>query len=113
MPEVINGEPEYQTAVIGAAPLVKGVLDQLGVAQTIDGFLKHQPEVPTTYGALAQVIIVNRMSFQPQPLYQLGPGPRSMVSTGCSTWTRPGWTTTGWAPCWKPWRTSRSPSGGP
>ena len=73
MPEVINGEPEYQTAVIGAASLVKGVLDQLGVAQTIDRFLKHQPEVPTTYGALAQVIIVNRISFQPQPLYQLGP----------------------------------------
>jgi hypothetical protein len=55
MPEVKNGNPEYQTAVVGAAPLVKGVLDRLGVAQTIDRFLKHQPEVPTTYGALAQV----------------------------------------------------------
>ncbi len=73
MSVVKNGEPEYQTAVIGAASLVKGILDGLGVAQTIDRFLKHQPEVPTTYGALAQVIIVNRMSFQPQPLYQLGP----------------------------------------
>jgi hypothetical protein len=73
MSVVKNGEPEYQTAVIGAAPMVKGVLEQLGVAQTIDRFLNHQPEVPTTYGALAQVIIVNRMSFQPQPLDQLGP----------------------------------------
>ena len=68
-----SGSPEYQTAVVGAASLVKGILDRLGVAQTIDRFLNHQPEVPTTYGALAQVIIVNRMSFQPQPLYQLAP----------------------------------------
>ena len=73
MSVVMSGEREYQTALIGAAPLVKDILDRLGVAQTIDGFLKYQPEVPTTYGALAQVIIVNRMSFQPQPLYQLGP----------------------------------------
>jgi hypothetical protein len=58
--------------VIGAAPLVKAILDQFGVVQTIDGFLEHQPEVPTIHGALAQVIIVNRMSLQPQPLYQLG-----------------------------------------
>ena len=71
MPGEKHRGPEYQTAVIGAASLVKGILDRLGVAQTIDRYLRHQPEVPTTYGTLAQVIIVNRMSFQPQPLYQL------------------------------------------
>jgi hypothetical protein len=49
MPAVKNSEPEYQTAVIGAASLVKAILEHLGVAQTIDRFLKHQPEVPTTY----------------------------------------------------------------
>ena len=73
MSAVESGGSEYQTAVVGAASLVKGILDRLGVAQTIDRFLNHQPEVPTTYGALAQVIIVNRMSFHPQPLYQLAP----------------------------------------
>ncbi len=73
MPKKRNPSPEYQTAVVGAAYLVKGILDRLGVAQTIDRYLKHQPEVPTTYGTLAQVIIVNRMSLQPEPLYQLGP----------------------------------------
>ena len=50
--------PEYQTAVVGTACLVQGILDLLAVAQTIDNYLKHQPEVPTTYGTLAQVIIV-------------------------------------------------------
>ncbi len=40
--------PEYQTAVVGAAYLVKGILDRLGVAQTIDRYLQYQPEVPTT-----------------------------------------------------------------
>jgi hypothetical protein len=62
---------EYQTLVVGAAPLLKRLLDHLGVAQAIDQALRYQPDIPTTYGTLAQVIIVNRMTFQPQPLYTL------------------------------------------
>ncbi len=62
---------EYQTMVVGAAPLVKRVLDGLGVAAAIDNALRHQPDLATTYGTLAQVIIVNRMTLQPQPLYAL------------------------------------------
>jgi transposase len=62
---------EYQTLVVGAAPLLKLLLDRLGVAQAIDHALRYQPDIPTTYGTLAQVIIVNRMTFQPQPLYAL------------------------------------------
>src|ERR687885_243695 len=62
---------EYQTLVVGAAPLLKHLLDRLGVAQAIDTALRYQPDIPTTYGTLAQVIIVNRMTFQPQPLYAL------------------------------------------
>src|ERR687886_1588014 len=62
---------EYQTMVVGAAPLLKHLLDRLGVAQAIDHALRYQPDMPTTYGSLAQVIIVNRMTFQPQPLYAL------------------------------------------
>jgi transposase len=62
---------EYQTLVVGAAPLLKHLLDRLGVAQAIDQALRYQPDIPTTYGTLAQVIIVNRMTFQPQPLYAL------------------------------------------
>jgi transposase len=60
---------DYQTLVVGAAPLLKGLLSRLGVAEAIDSALQFQPDVATTYGALAQVIIVNRMTFQPQPLY--------------------------------------------
>ena len=46
-------------------------LQQLGVETAIDQELKYQPEVATTYGRLAQVVIFNRMSLNPQPLYQL------------------------------------------
>jgi transposase len=60
---------EYQTVVVGAAPLLKSWLTRLGVAEAIDSALPFQPDVATTYGALAQVIIVNRMTFQPCPLY--------------------------------------------
>ena len=60
---------EYQTMVVGAAPLLKGLLTRLGVAEAIDGALQVQPDIATTYGALAQVILVNRMTFQPCPLY--------------------------------------------
>jgi transposase len=67
---LIEPQPvEYQTMVVGAAPLVKRLLDCLGVAQAIDSALCYQPDIPTTYGTLAQVIIVNRMTFQPRPLY--------------------------------------------
>ncbi len=62
---------EYQTMVVGAAPLLKQLLDRLGVAEAIDHALRAQPDIATTYGTLAQVIIVNRMTFQPQPLYAL------------------------------------------
>jgi transposase len=43
----------------------------LEVVQAIDEALTFQPEVATTYGTLAQVVIVNRMTFEPQPLYQM------------------------------------------
>lgn len=62
---------EYQTIVVGAAYLVKGILTRLGVVEAIDSALKFQPDIEATYGTLAQVIIVNRMTFQPQPLYHL------------------------------------------
>jgi len=62
---------EYQTVVVGAAPLLKSLLTRLGVVEAIDRALQYQPDVATTYGTLAQVIIVNRMTFQPQPLYGL------------------------------------------
>src|SRR5215207_5776874 len=60
---------DYQTVVVGAAPLLKRLLTRLGVAEAIDRALPFQPDIATTYGALAQVIIVNRMTFQPTPLY--------------------------------------------
>ena len=52
-------------------PLLKHLLERLGVAEAIDSALRYQPDIATTYGTLAQVIIVNRMTFQPQPLYAL------------------------------------------
>lgn len=62
---------EYQPVVVGAGYLVKEMLIHLGVAQAIDEALTFQPEVGATYGTLAQVVIVNRMTFQPQPLYHM------------------------------------------
>ena len=79
-PALTDGEPQNRAVVIGAA-LLKGInpagsmkrLDRLGVTQAINRSLKHQPEVPTIYRALVQVVIQNRLRFQPLPIYQLGP----------------------------------------
>jgi len=60
---------EYETVVVGAAYLVKNILRKLGFVSAIDDVLTHQPEVETTYGNLAQVIVANRLAFQPSPLY--------------------------------------------
>ncbi len=62
---------EYETKVVGVAGLAKGILDRLGVAAAIDRALPCQPAVATTYGTLAEVLILNRMTFDPQPLYHL------------------------------------------
>lgn len=62
---------EYRTVEIGAAYLVKSILQRLGVVAAIDQALKYQPEIATTYGQLAQVVILNRISLDPQPLYRL------------------------------------------
>ena len=62
---------EYQAVEIGAAYLVKSILQRLGVEAAIDQELQYQPDIATTYGRLAQVVIFNRMSLNPQPLYQL------------------------------------------
>jgi transposase len=64
---------ECQTYCVGAACLVQDLLRRLDVVGTIDRALSSQPDLPVTYGTLAQVLVVNRMSFDPQPLYQLGP----------------------------------------
>ena len=66
-----NPEVEYETAVVGAAYLVKGIMMRLGLKQAIDDALEYQPLDDTTYGTLAQVLVVNRMGLQPQPLYRL------------------------------------------
>jgi transposase len=62
---------EYQTVVVGAGYLVKNILERLGVVGAIDQELSYQPEIATTYGVLAQAIIINRMTLAPQPLYHL------------------------------------------
>jgi len=62
---------EYRTVEVGAAYLVKNILQRLGVVAAIDQELKYQPEIAATYGQLAQAVIFNRMSLNPQPLYQL------------------------------------------
>jgi transposase len=63
---------EYETIVVGAAYLVKGILQRLGFVSVVDEALKFQPDIAATYGTLAQVIVVNRLTFQPVPLYHLG-----------------------------------------
>lgn len=64
-------EVEYETYQIGVAYIVKDLLKRLGIAETIDSFMDHQPEIGASYGTLAQVVIINRLSFDPQPLYLL------------------------------------------
>jgi transposase len=64
-------EVEYRTVQIGAAPVVKGMLERLGVVAAIDQALDYQPAIAASYGQLAQAVIINRMSFAPQPLYGL------------------------------------------
>ena len=64
-------EVEYRTVPIGGALLVKGILNRLNVIAAIDQALQYQPEIAATYGRLAQAVIINRMSYDPQPLYQL------------------------------------------
>jgi hypothetical protein len=72
MPPKVTISDTYQPQVVGAAYLVKGVFYRLRIKEIIDGVLPHQPEIDTTYGTLAQVIIANRMTLQAWPLYKLG-----------------------------------------
>jgi transposase len=62
---------EVETYQIGVASIVLNLLKRLGIAEIIDSFFKHQPEIGASYGTLALVVIINRLSFDPQPLYAL------------------------------------------
>jgi transposase len=64
-------EIEYETYQIGVAYVVKDLLKRLGIVEAIDSVMEHQPEIGASYGTLAQVVIINRLSFNPQPLYSL------------------------------------------
>lgn len=68
----VKAYTEYDTIVVGAAYLVKGILQRLGFVSIVDEALQSQPVIETTYGNLAQIIIANRLTFQPVPLYHLG-----------------------------------------
>ena len=63
---------EYETVVVGAAYLVKNILKKLDFVGVINEVLTYQPEIETAYGDLAQVIVANRLAFQPVPLYEMG-----------------------------------------
>jgi transposase len=67
-----KGTTEYETVVVGAAYLVKNILRKLDFVLAIDDVLTHQPEIGASYGQLAQVIVANRLTFQPVPLYGMG-----------------------------------------
>jgi len=73
MPLKVTISDTFQPQVVGAAYLVKGLLYRLRVREIIDDLLAYQPDVDTTYGTLAQVVIANRMTLQARPLYKLGP----------------------------------------
>ena len=64
-------EVEYRTVPISGALLGKGILNQLNVIGAIGQALQYQPEIAATQGRLAQAVIINRMSYDSQPLYQL------------------------------------------
>lgn len=62
---------EYETYQIGVANIVKDILQRLEIVEAIDSVMEHQPEIGCSYGTLAQVVIINRLSFDPQPMYLL------------------------------------------
>jgi transposase len=62
---------EYQTIQVGTALLAHALLKELRVASAIDAAVNYQPEVNATYGHLLQAVILNRLTFAPQPLYCL------------------------------------------
>jgi transposase len=62
---------EYRTVMVGGAYLVKALLKKLKVAEVIDQALTHQPEIETSYGQLAEVVITNRLTFTPEPLVHM------------------------------------------
>ena len=72
MPAKTNTTDEtYETMVVGGAYLVKNILKKLDFVGVINEVLTHQPELESTYGDLAQVIVANRLAFQPVPLYEM------------------------------------------
>lgn len=72
MPAKVTISDAYQPMAVGAAYLVKGLLYRLRVKEIIDEVVPYQPDIDTTYGTLAQVVIANRMTLQTCPLYHLG-----------------------------------------
>jgi transposase len=62
---------EYETVQIGAALLARALFKELGVASAIDQAITSQPEVEATYGHLLQAVILNRLTFDPRPLYRM------------------------------------------
>lgn len=64
-----NTTVEYQTIQVGTALLAHALLKELRVANAIDAAINYQPEINATYGHLLQVVILNRLTFAPQPLY--------------------------------------------
>jgi transposase len=73
MPAKTNANSEtYETMVVGAAYLVKNILKKLDFVAAVNEELTHQPQIETTYGELAQIIVANRLAFQPVPLYEMG-----------------------------------------
>jgi transposase len=72
MPTKVTISDTYHPQVVGAAYLVKGLFYRLRIKEIIDELLPYQPDIATTYGTLAQVVIANRMTLQARPLYKLG-----------------------------------------
>jgi hypothetical protein len=62
---------EYETVQIGAALLARALFKELGIASAIDQAITSQPEIGATYGHLLQAVILNRLTFDPQPLYRM------------------------------------------
>ncbi len=76
---------EYATVTVGIGCLLQPMLQRLEVASILDRVLRFQPEVPTTYGTLAQVIIINPVFRYPQTGVVDGGGSLRMSQICC--WT--------------------------
>ncbi len=64
--------PDLQVYDLGRLGLVASILDQIGLAQTVDRFVGPRPGEKGSTGMALKAAILNALGFVPSPLYLFG-----------------------------------------